>query len=170
MKFKKSTKSDIDNIMKIITQAQNYFKEKGIDQWQNNYPNAEVISNDIVKGESYVLIKDEQIIATTVITFKKEKTYETIYNGQWISENQYGTIHRIAVDNAYKGLGLSHKIIKYAEEICLNNDVYSLRVDTHEDNIPMQNLLKKNEFKYCGVIYLEDGAKRIAFEKILEKN
>ena len=35
------------------------------------------------------------------------------------------------------------------------------------EDIPMQNLLKKNGFSYCGVIYLEDGGKRIAFEKII---
>jgi hypothetical protein len=31
--------------MKIIKQAQNYFKEEGIDQWQNNYPDRDTIPN-----------------------------------------------------------------------------------------------------------------------------
>lgn len=35
----------------------------------------------------------------------------------------------------------------------------------HEDNILMQSLLKKNGFEYCGIVYLEDGGKRVAFEK-----
>ena len=43
MEFRKSTKSDITKIMDIVKQAQAYFKEQNIDQWQNNYPNEEVI-------------------------------------------------------------------------------------------------------------------------------
>ena len=71
-------------------------------------------------------------------------------------------------DEIYKGASNRvNNLIKYAEEICRQNKVNSLKVDTHEENIPMQNLLKKNGFKYCGIIYLEDGGKRVAFEKTL---
>lgn len=167
MEFRKSTKSDINDIMNIIKQAQAYFKELGINQWQNNYPNAEIISNDIYLSNSYVLLKNDNIVATAAISFDGEKTYNSIYEGQWISSNEYAVIHRIAVDNNYKGLGLSSEIIKNTEQLCLDKGVRSIRVDTHEKNLPMQIMLKKNKFQYCGIIYLEDGNKRIAFEKIL---
>ncbi len=159
MEFRKAVESDINDIMSIIRQAQVYFKENGINQWQNNYPNAEIIRNDIDNKNGYVLIKDDNIIATAAVSFDGEKTYDSIYEGQWISNNEYATIHRIAVDNNYKGLGLSSQIIKNAEQICLNKGVYSIKVDTHEENLSMQMLLKKNEFQYCGIIYLEDGIK-----------
>ncbi|MDU2111026.1 MAG: hypothetical protein E7E92_00735, partial [Clostridiales bacterium] len=44
MEFRKSTKSDVTKIMEIVKQAQEYFKSQGIDQWQNGYPNEEVIN------------------------------------------------------------------------------------------------------------------------------
>lgn len=165
MEFRKSIKSDVTQIMSIIKQVQAYFKEQNIDQWQNGYPNEEVINNDIENKESYVMTKDDEILATTVISFEEESSYKNIIDGCWLTNGDYGVIHRIAVDNTYKGLGLSHKIIKYAEKLCLERGVHSIKIDTHEDNIPMQSLLKKNAFKYCGIIYLEDGAKRVAFEK-----
>lgn len=167
MEFRKSIKSDVSRIMEIIKQAQEYFKLQGIDQWQNNYPNNEVINNDIDNGQSYVMLKNNNIVATTVVSFESEKSYENIIDGKWLTNEKYGVIHRIAVDINYKGLGLAHEIIKYAEELCINNNIHSIRVDTHEENIPIQNLLKKNNFKYCGIIFLEDGGKRIAFEKII---
>lgn len=167
MQFRKSIKSDIDEIMKIIKQAQNYFKENGIDQWQNNYPSTDTINNDIDNGVSYVLLKDDKIVGTTVISFDGESTYNSIYDGRWLSDEEYAVIHRIAVNNDYKGMSLSSKIIEYAEEICRERNVISIKVDTHKDNISMQKLLEKNNFKYCGKITLVDGAERIAFEKIL---
>ena len=168
MKFRKTHIDDIDDIMKIIDQAQRYFKENGIDQWQNNYPNKDVIINDLNNDESYVLADEEKVIATAAISFNGENTYDTIYDGKWISNNKYAVIHRIAVDNNYKGKGISTRIIKEVEGLCIDKKVNSIKVDTHEDNISMQNLLKKNDFKYCGVIYLKDNSKRIAFEKIIK--
>ena len=165
MEFRKSTIGDIPNIMNIFKQAQSYFKENEIDQWQNNYPNEEVISNDIKNNDSYVMISDDKIIATIYASFDEEKTYNKIYDGKWLNNDDYCVIHRIAVDNSYKGQGVFYKLIQNVETLCNTKGIHTIKVDTHEDNITMQNTLKKNGFKYCGVIYLEDGDKRVAFQK-----
>ena len=167
MKFQKSVEADIRSIMKIIKQAQDYFKEQGIDQWQNNYPNPDTIKNDINKEEGYVLIEDNEILGTAAVSFKGEKTYDNIYDGKWLGNEKFVVIHRIAVNSNLKGKGLAGEIIKNVEKLCLDKNVHSIKMDTHEDNISMQNSLKKNGFKYCGVIYLEDKSKRIAFEKLI---
>lgn len=165
MIFRKSKVSDIPEIMRIINQAKTYLKSQGIDQWQNGYPNENVINNDINNDESYVVIKDDKIIGTTVISFNEEVTYNDITNGEWLTNDKCAVIHRIAVDNNCKGLGLSKEIIKYAQTLCLERNIHSIKIDTHEKNISMQNSLKKNNFQYCGDIFLFDGAKRVAFEK-----
>ena len=167
MELRKSTQEDIDRIMEIIKQAQNYFKENNIDQWQNNYPNEEIIKEDISNGESYVLLNNNKIVGTTVISFNRESTYDKIYEGKWLTNDKYANIHRIAVDNEYKGQGLSGEILKYVEACCREKGIHSIKGDTHEDNLSMQKFFEKNGFKYCGVIYLEDGDKRVAFEKTL---
>lgn len=166
MRVRKSVNEDIKYIIKIINEAQDYFKEQGIDQWQDGYPNEDTIANDILNNISYVVLKDNKIVATLAVSFDGEKTYDEIYGGKWFSNGEFCVIHRIAIDENYKGTGLASDIIKYVENSCLDEGVNSIKIDTHEDNIPMQKLLKKNGFKYCGVIYLEDKSKRIAFEKV----
>ncbi|MBS6007607.1 MAG: GNAT family N-acetyltransferase [Clostridium baratii] len=166
MKLRKSVNEDINNIIQIIDEAKEALKEQGIDQWQNGYPNADVIRNDILNNDSYVFIKNNEIVATSAVSFDGEKTYDKIYDGNWISNDEFAVIHRIAISNKYKGTGIASEIIKMIEAICLDKNVHSIKVDTHEFNMPMQKLLKKNDFKYCGVIYLEDKSKRVAFEKI----
>lgn len=170
LEFRKAVETDIDSILNIIRHAQAYFKEQGIDQWQNGYPNYETIKSDIDNQYGYVLLKDRDIVATVALIFDGEKSYETIYEGSWISsEEEYATIHRIAVHSDYKGLGLGSIIINKIEDICSSRGINSIRVDTHEDNLSMQRLLYKNGFKYCGIIYLEDNSKRLAFEKLLTR-
>ncbi|SDC13733.1 Acetyltransferase (GNAT) family protein [Terribacillus halophilus] len=102
-----------------------------------------------------------------MVTFKNEPSYDSIYEGQWLSNNKYATIHRVAVSNTHKGLGLSTEIIKYIEDLCIDHDVHSIKVDTHKENIPMQKTLKKNGFEYCGIIYVDSSSERLAFEKLL---
>lgn len=166
MKFLKAVETDANCILNIIKQAQYYFKEQGINQWQDNYPNFETVKNDIKSKNGYVLLKGNDVIGTVVVIFDGDKNYEYIVSGGWISNDEYAVIHRIAVDVSYKGLGLSSLIIKNIVGICLDKGIHSIKVDTHRENISMQRLLKKNGFQYCGIIYLENKSERMAFEKI----
>lgn len=159
--------SDMDEIMNIIKVAQEDFKSKGIDQWQNNYPNHEIIREDIEKNNSYVFKERGNMIGTTAIIFDGEKDYNTIYDGDWLSYGDYAVIHRMAIDFKYRGGGLALEMMKKIEDMSRDKRVYSIKVDTHRKNIPMIRLLLKNTYKECGWIYLEDGNKRIAFEKLL---
>ena len=94
-------------------------------------------------------------------------SYNTITDGKWLSSQDYVTIHRIAVSNNYRGQNIAREIIKGAEVLALKRDIKSIRVDTHHDNLAMQKFLLKNKFIYCGIIFLVDGSKRLAYEKIL---
>ena len=166
MLFRPTQQEDIPAVMGIVRQAQAYLKSQGIDQWQNGYPNGEVIAQDIAAGESYVLLKDGQVVGTTVISFRPEKNYEVIYEGNWLSDAPCAVIHRICVDDALKGQGLSGRMIAEAEAQCQERGVTSIKVDTHRKNLSMQRLLEKHGCARCGIIYSDDG-ERIAFEKIL---
>ena len=50
----------MDRILEIIEKAKIELKKLGLDQWQNGYPNREVIENDIKSGISYVLENTEK--------------------------------------------------------------------------------------------------------------
>ena len=101
--------SDVPFIMGIINDAQKYLASLNIDQWQDGYPDETQIKLDIKNNDSYlVLIESNQIIGTTVFTIKKEPTYQNI-DGNWITpeDAKYGVIHRLAVGDDYRKLGLA---------------------------------------------------------------
>ena len=50
----------------------------------------------------------------------------------------------------------------------IRENIESLKIDTHEDNLGMQSLIKKLGYQYCGIIYTNYDAKRLAFEKIID--
>ncbi|MBD3108589.1 GNAT family N-acetyltransferase [Bacillus sp. AGMB 02131] len=166
MKFRKANEHDIPEILAIIQQAQSYFKEQRIDQWQGDYPNAETIREDISKEYGYVLLKENCVAATVAVSFDDEETYDKIFEGEWLSNQPYAVIHRLAINNELKGSGLSTIVMEHIFDLCRQKGIHSIKVDTHEENIPMCKLLEKNLFSYCGIIHVSDG-ERVAFERLI---
>ena len=97
---------------------------------------------------------------TAVFYFAKENdpTYAKIYDGEWLNEEDYAVVHRIASAGTVKGAGSF--CMKWAA-----SQYENLKIDTHKDNYVMQNMLKKCGFTPCGTIYLENGEERIGFQK-----
>ena len=168
MEFRQAKISDLDQIVEIIELSKKYLKETKVDQWQNGYPAKEDLRRDIESGNSYVLTNKDEIVATTLISLEGESTYNSIFNGEWITNEEYIVMHRVAVHEKYKGKGIFKELIKEAESLALNKGISSIKIDTHRDNISMQRAVVKNDFKKCGIIYLEDVSERIAFEKVLK--
>lgn len=161
-----STQADLGTIMELIHEAQADFKEAGIDQWQDGYPNETSIEEDIKRSESYVMLSDHKIIATAMISFRGEPTYDTI-EGEWLTNNPYAVIHRVAVCGSMKGKRIAGTIINHTASLCKLNGVRSIRIDTHLENKAMQRAAVRAGFGYCGIITLTSGATRLAYELIL---
>jgi len=169
MTIKLSVPENIKAIMKIVGDAQRYLASQNIDQWQDGYPSEELIALDIENQNSYIITNDTgNITATLMFTTQPESSYYGI-DGKWITAHNatYGVIHRLAVDENYRGTGISRFVFQHFENWLKAHQIESLRLDTHLENQGMQNLLKSLNYTYCGVIILESGDKRLAFEKLV---
>ncbi len=168
MKIRKTKLEDIESILTIVEAGRTYLASLGSVQWQNGYPNRASFEEDIKNGESYVLVDDDRdhVLGCMALSFREEKTYNVI-DGAWLTNEAYGVIHRIAIDSSQKGKGLAEKFLEFSERKAIDNNVFSIKIDTHEKNSSMIKLIEKNDFKYCGVIIVNDGTQRVAFEKIL---
>jgi len=169
MKIQLSTIENIPAIMEIINDAKELLASLNIDQWQNGYPNAAQIEQDILKGESYVVINDKnQVIATSMFTTNPEPTYKII-DGDWMIDESktYGVIHRMAIKKEFRKFGLATFLFDEFHQQLKDKNIQSLKIDTHEDNLGMQSLIKKLGYKYSGIIYTSYKAKRLAFEKVI---
>ncbi len=161
MQIRKTEYADLPRVMEIYAQARQFMVEnRNPNQWAaRNWPPESLIRQDIASGRSYVCLDAESIAGVFFFDMGKdiEPTYARI-DGAWLGNEDYGVVHRIA--SVKKGAGSF--CIGWALAQCRH-----LRMDTHADNIPMQNLLQKLGFSRCGIIYVnEDSDPRIAFEKL----
>ena len=161
--IRQTTQSDLDAVMEIYAYARTYMRENGNpNQWHNNHPPQAVIEDDIKAGLSYVCEEDGEVVAVFYFNVEIEPTYGKI-DGQWINDEPYGVVHRIARGPEAKGVGAA----------CLNwcaAQHPNIRIDTHRDNAAMLKLLEKLGYKYCGVIWLHNGDERLAFQLAQDTN
>ena len=158
--IRKAVKADTPRLKEIFAAARQFMVETGNHtQWTDGYPSDELLQADIDSGDCYTIANDgEHIVATFVLRPGDDPTYSTIYGGAWLSDCPYATIHRIASSGEVRGV--MHRVITFAL-----SRYKSLRIDTHRDNLPMQKVITGSGFRYCGVITVEDGTERLAYQK-----
>lgn len=138
----------------------------GVDQWQNGYPDDQAIIQDIKNQCAYTVLYEQKIIGYFALIGGIENNYLNI-TGNWQSDRPYLTIHRNMLKAGLRGKGYGEEMFLLIEKIAREMNYDYIRVDTHADNRIMNHLLGKLDYRYAGIIYLADGAKRLAYDKIL---
>ena len=153
-----ATSEDVPRIMDIFAAARTFMRRNGnMTQWAGGYPNEDIVREDIALGECFCIEQDGKVGAVFTLLSRPDPTYSVIYDGAWKSDAPYGTIHRIATNGSVKG------VVAKAVQFALQTHS-TLRCDTHADNLPMQRALTKAGFDYCGIIHLETGEPRMAYQ------
>lgn len=163
MEIRKTKPEEIDVLMEIFAAAKAFMQKTGNgNQWIDGYPSRELIMQNILDGDSHVCLDDTgEIVATFFFRIGPDETYAKIYDGQWLNDEPYGVVHRLASSGKVKGV--SSYCLQWCFDRCGN-----IRVDTHKDNLVMQNALLRNGYVYCGIIYIKNGTQRLAFQKYPE--
>ena len=157
---------EVATIWEILQDAIAQRKNDGSDQWQNGYPNEQTVKDDIQNGNGYVMINDNEIVAYAAIVFGIEQSYIDI-KGKWLSNNDCVVVHRVATQESLKGKGIATQLFLLIEDFCNQKNIFSIKVDTNFDNLPMLRILEKLSYSFCGDIFFS-GASRLAFEKVLK--
>ncbi len=156
IKFRKASFTETKEIDAIYEKARSFMRETGnATQWTGGYPSREIILSDIEKGNLYIAVSD-CIEAVFAFIKGEDPTYGYI-EGEWLNDLPYCAVHRVA--SAGKRKGMLPAIMDYCFSQCDN-----IKIDTHKDNKVMQHQLEKYGFSVCGIIYLESGDSRIAYQ------
>ncbi len=161
MQIREATLNDLEQIEQIYSHARSYMRLNGnMNQWIGGYPQRDLLESDIAQHHLFVVEENEELLAVFACIYGEDPTYKVIYDGAWPNDEPYAVIHRIAIKANKKGIAtycITHVLDKYR----------NVRIDTHKDNIPMQSLMKKLGFAYCGIIIIADGSPRLAYQKTI---
>ena len=152
MQIRIATSEDLDDLVRIYAAARRYMAEHGNPhQWGDGRPTPEEIANSVKEGACRIGVdEDDRAHFSFTIYSEEDPTYQQIYDGAWLNDEPYVTIHRVASDGIMKGVFSS--VLTRAKD---------------EANMTMQHIVAKAGFSYCGIIHLEDGDPRLAYQLVL---
>ena len=161
---KVSLPDDEERLLEVFATAKEIMAADGnVNQWKDGYPSLDIVRSDMEKDGGFVVEDNGKIVAYFAFLPSPEPTYSKIYDGKWLDDAKpYHVIHRIA------SLPEAHGIFKSIMDFCFARE-RNIRIDTHRDNRIMQHNILKHGFKYCGIIHLDNGDERLAYQKLAEK-
>ena len=159
MEIRKATEKDVERLMAIFELAREFMRRTGnMTQWIDGYPSLERVRRDIEEGNCYGVENGEgRVVGTFVAAEGEEPNYREIRDGEWLNDRPYVTIHRLASDGTERGVA----------DACLRwcmGRWDNVRADTHRDNRVLLRLLPAHGFRRCGIVRVENGTERIAFQ------
>ena len=159
--IRRSTLTDLPRLLEVTARARAFMAETGNPtQWRDGYPTEAVLREDIALGRGYVCeTKEGRVVGSFCFALGEDPTYREI-TGAWLSDEPYGTIHRLASSGEVGGI--ARLVFGWCFE-----QIPNIRVDTHADNQVMQSLLTHLGFVVCGTIIAGDGYPRIAYQRLL---
>ena len=153
---------DLTSIMTVLDAAKGIMRASGnTGQWVNGYPSREVVETDISSGYGFVVVDASRIVGYFAYIPSPEPTYSYIEGGAWLEDTlPYHVVHRIG------SVPEVHGVFRTIMDWCFEREG-NIRIDTYRDNYIMQHCIESYGFTYCGIIYLADGAPRLAYQKLL---
>lgn len=164
--MRKAVLGDLGNIMTIIKETIIEMHSYNNYQWDENYPKEKDFMNDIEKGDLYVAEREGKLVG--FICVNKVEPIE--YNGlNWGLNDEAMVVHRMAVNPACRREGIGTELIKFADELALNNSIRYLKTDTYSLNIKMDALFKKSGYNFIGEMsFLGKEKPFYCYEKVLK--
>ncbi|MDG2058778.1 MAG: hypothetical protein P8J34_01295, partial [Flavobacteriales bacterium] len=99
MIIRKANKTDLDNIMLMYKSCVKGMIANEIDQWDETYPNAGVIMEDLIAQTYFVAIENNVIIGGINIDLDQDKTYLDI---NWEDKSDsFLVVHRLGVKEEF---------------------------------------------------------------------
>lgn len=164
--IRQATMHDLPAVMALLDMGRVRMRAEGNKtQWPAGVPSEEKVRNDLDAKRSFLRLVDGKAVGTFCLLETPDPNYAEI-DGAWLNTEPYFTLHRVAGDPSVPGF--ARAMFHFTEERARRSGVRNLRIDTHKDNVGMQRVLAKAGFVHCGVIRLENGDPREAFQKILE--
>ena len=168
LSIRPATPDDNVRIDELFAQARAFMAQNGNPtQWTNGFPNAAMLQDGMREGLVFVCCDDApqadagsgEVVGVYALSFS-EPAYDNLKGGQWQKDAPYVVVHRMAT---VSGKGVGTFIIKE-----LQKQYDYIRIDTHEQHVPMCQLLKKLGFVYCGTVFYSrlGGGERVAFDYV----
>jgi GNAT superfamily N-acetyltransferase len=141
-------------------------RQADIDQWDDVYPTAQIIADDLKAGTLFVAERAGDVIGAVTLNQKQEPEYGCV---AWkFTDEPIGVIHRLMITPSLQRQGLGRTLMAGIEEQAALAGCRSIRLDTFSGNPPALRLYREMGYTEVGSVHFRKGL-FLCFEKPLAR-
>lgn len=164
MEFRLAENNDLDRVFNIYSKAIEEMDKHNINQWDELYPDKEILQEDIDNKELYIGEIEGEIACAYVLNSECDEEYE---KGRWqYKYASFNIIHRLCVNPKFQNKGIAGKTINHIEDLLKDKDIESIRLDVYSLNPFALRLYEKAGYKKVGNAYWRKGEFYLMEKKI----
>jgi GNAT superfamily N-acetyltransferase len=116
MRIRLAAREDVAALMGLMRRVVPQMRAAGNLQWGDDYPNEAVFERDIECGQLWVAEVDGLVAGVAAVTMDNSPEYAQV---GWDLEEPAVVVHRLAVDTAFRGVGVAGALMRKAEEVAV---------------------------------------------------
>ena len=141
--------------------------EQGIFQWNDDYPNVEIVSKGIGGQELYILKSGEP--AGGIVTLNEEISLDFSRNRIPEQTGKELIIHRLTVHPAYLGTGMVGKLLDFVYSYAVAKGYKSIMLSVLAENYIARKLYTKAGYLETGSAYFSEwNIRMVYYEKVID--
>lgn len=154
---------DADQVMALAREVILDMRRQGIDQWDEQYPDAATIRNDLTSSRTRLVLNRHSLIAYLCI----DQDASPGYSGMPWRGATPAIVHRLMVHPQAQGHGLGRLLMGWAENLSKAIGYDSIRLDAFLKNPRALSLYRRLGYTQIGEVHFRKGGFAV-FEKLLD--
>lgn len=155
LEFRKAVENDLDAVFSVIKDAIAELDRNGIPQWDELYPDREILAEDISKHELIIGTLGGEIASIFVVNSECDEEYE---NGAWqYPDASFRVIHRLCVNPKLQKRGVGADTMKHIEAELKKEGIETVRFDAFTQNPYALRLYDKLGYAKVGYVDWRKG-------------
>ena len=123
-------------------------EKDNIHQWDEIYPDKDILKEDITKNQMYIGKTDNKIAVCFVLSEECDEEYK---NGcRKYTDSRFNVIHRLCVNPLFQNQGIAAKTLEYIENLSKSEGYDSIRLDCFTQNPYSRKLYDKAGYSITG--------------------
>ena len=148
MNYSKADINDLEEIYSLYQNAIIAMEKDNIHQWDEIYPDKDILKEDITKNQMYIGKTDNKIAVCFVLSEECDEEYK---NGKWQwPDSKFCVIHRLCVNPKFQNQGIATQTMEYIEKLCKEAGYDSIRLDCFTENPYSRKLYDKAGYSVVG--------------------
>lgn len=147
---------DLPAVLALFAGAVERMCSQGIDQWDELYPDREILRADIEKREMFLLTENGAPVSAVVVNGEQAPEYREV---PWSirGKGEPAVLHRLCVSASAQGRGLGRRTLLAAEKAAASLGFGYIRLDAFPKNPGAIRLYESSGYRLAGRITIRKG-------------